>query len=389
MVLILFIAYNYSLFENPSMLGGYHSNLDRLIPRSSIVTSGINHTAENLFIGQLDRISVGLVNYLFGPTYGLFVFSPLAIISIFGFSSFWKNNKQISITILCVFLGFLFVMVWGQFPGGAWSMPSRYILPIIPLLVIPLSYFIKDYSKNILLYSTIFLTIVLGLSFNSIFSNVIHGHLSTFDRSNIMSFVYGPLSEIFPYPNDACYRCNSEYIFSNTNPVFWIFVSSLIVIFLLITMHNAFRSKKLPFILFFIVLLMMPSLIIAGATFNDYKINSTITTSYFQFLQRQPEKFELEQFKTQVLENGKTLEWVKISIQNSEEAKSLTHGAEIESQITEFYVEYLHRTPDIIGLVYFKTQVLENGKTLEWVKNAIQNSEEAKNLSLKMSNSEK
>jgi len=381
-ILFIFSLYNYSLFEEPKMLAGYHGNLDRLLPKSSVMTSNVENISENFLLIQIDRISTGLLNYLFGPTYGLFIFSPLALISFLGFSSFWKNNKSISVTFFSIFLGFLLVMAWGQFPGGAWSLPSRYILPIIPLLVIPLAYLIKDYSKNIFLYAVLSLVLVLGITFNSIFSNIIHSHISTFDRSSIMKLVYGPFSEIFPYPNDVCYRCTSEYIIGNTNPFFWIFLSFLLVVIILITLKNYnIKAINSLLIVFVIVLLMLPSSILAGIFYDDYKISSSIHSYYIEFLKREPDSFELAEYKTQFLENGKTLEWIEQDIKNSQEAKYLNNNAELERNITEYYIKYLHRTPDLPGLIYFKTQFLENGKTLEWIEQAIKNSEEAKSLS--------
>lgn len=82
---------------------------------------------------------VSLFGLLFSPGVGLFIFSPILFLVIVSFSDLYKKNKQDFILLLGIILSFLFwysqfVVHWHGLSG--WS--ARYLLPLIPFLLIPL-----------------------------------------------------------------------------------------------------------------------------------------------------------------------------------------------------------------------------------------------------------
>tara|TARA_B110000438_G_scaffold182077_1_gene174025 strand:+ start:1291 stop:2862 length:1572 start_codon:yes stop_codon:yes gene_type:complete len=84
-------------------------------------------------------LPISLFGLLFSPGIGLFIFSPILFLVIVSFSDLFKKNKQDFILLLGIILSFLvfysqFVVYWHGLSG--WS--ARYLLPIIPFLLIPL-----------------------------------------------------------------------------------------------------------------------------------------------------------------------------------------------------------------------------------------------------------
>jgi len=112
-----FIMYNLIAHDS---IGGYHGD----------------YTTEYLDIDAPDsyeKVTKGIANYLFGQSYGLFIFSPLILLSIFGIKYFWSKNKIIAFTTISIILPFLLVHSWAFADAANSTLPSRYLMPIIPL----------------------------------------------------------------------------------------------------------------------------------------------------------------------------------------------------------------------------------------------------------------
>ncbi len=97
---------------------------------------------------------VGVYGLSLSPGKGIFWFAPLLLFSLFVFKLFWQKNKQqaVIITLLFIFNLILYAkyISWGG--DGSWG--PRYLAPLIPLLVIPVAYYLKQFpgiSKKIAL----------------------------------------------------------------------------------------------------------------------------------------------------------------------------------------------------------------------------------------------
>jgi len=223
-VLILLV---YNLTTNPVESGGSDFYFQFVV----------EHTPKTLE-GHLARVSFGLMNYLVSSFYGLFVFSPLALISIFGYRFLWSKKKEIAMISILLFSLFLIIHGWGFSAPGGHSLPARYLIPTLPLLSLPLVFLIEKFSKNILFRSILVPAILMGFILNVIFLIRWNQHFSRQAKQEIAGFVYFGLSEHFPKQEeiDGVF----QWIFPGIG--FWILIMGIIAFFLVFVLHPYFKK---------------------------------------------------------------------------------------------------------------------------------------------------
>ena len=135
---------------------GIHHLIWNIRIGSSSVTAGdtiakvADHSASN-------PIFMNIFGLFFSPGVGLFIFSPVLVSIFVGFYDFYKKNKSECILLL----GFLFMFTYMYGTEDNWhglnGWGPRYLLPIIPFLLIPVSFSLE---KRGMLFK--FLLIILG-----------------------------------------------------------------------------------------------------------------------------------------------------------------------------------------------------------------------------------
>jgi len=231
--LSLFITYNYITLGEVPKLGGHVGGIV------------LTYVSEQNSVENFDKLTKGLANYLFGQSYGMFVFSPLILLAIFGIPILWKQNRTLALTFILTFIVFLSIHSWGHPYAAGWTMPTRYILPLFPLMAIPLALLFNKYSKNLVFETFFLITSSIGIIFNIIFANIIRGHLYPLERAEIAAQVYYGTIKIFPLLNihDPTAITN---LWENTSYIFWIFlgiVISLLTIFSII--HHLQKPNRI------------------------------------------------------------------------------------------------------------------------------------------------
>ncbi len=144
--LSLLFFYNFLCFDDPLVMGYQY---DPLYDYSSISSTFSTNPL------------VGGYGLLFSPGSGLFVYSPILILSIPGFYYFFKSNKEEAILfalISLVILSFYSAYTW--WPGNAFG--PRYLTDILPVIVLPLGKTLEKFSSN--KYFWILFYILLGFS---------------------------------------------------------------------------------------------------------------------------------------------------------------------------------------------------------------------------------
>ena len=80
----------------------------------------------------------GLYGLLFSPGVGLFVYSPILILSLVGFYDFWQRNKKGLVLLLTWVLPYLLASSAYTYWHGWASWGTRYLVPMVPLMVLAL-----------------------------------------------------------------------------------------------------------------------------------------------------------------------------------------------------------------------------------------------------------
>lgn len=89
-----------------------------------------------------------LPRVLFYPYRGLFFYSPVLLFFIPGILYMYTKGKKLSLEILILFMSFVFLhLLLMNWHAGA-SFGARYFVPILPFLMIPISFLIDRFKSN-------------------------------------------------------------------------------------------------------------------------------------------------------------------------------------------------------------------------------------------------
>jgi len=118
-----------------------------------------------IFSSTLSQISTGLFGLLFSPGVGLFIFSPILVTVFFSFPDFFRKNKSECILILSFFVMTLLYHANLNHWHGLVGWGPRYLLTIVPFLLIPLGASIETRNKKFL-FPLILILGIFGILFN-------------------------------------------------------------------------------------------------------------------------------------------------------------------------------------------------------------------------------
>ncbi len=119
-----------------------------------------------------------IFKYLLHPLHGLFIWSPVTILSISSLFYFSKTKQKLGYCLFAMWL--LMVFLYGFFPGwsGGWSFSNRYLVSLFPVYIIGLAAFLERYKKMaffLVLFMTIY-SVILYLNWRL---NIMDGSLGT------------------------------------------------------------------------------------------------------------------------------------------------------------------------------------------------------------------
>ncbi|GAB4541409.1 MAG: hypothetical protein Kow0063_32240 [Anaerolineae bacterium] len=104
------------------------------------------------------NLPLGLYKLLFSPLRGLFVYSPLLILSLPGFVWLWRRRKlETALISGLIGITILLFSVWSSGEGLSWG--SRFLVPIVPLFCLALA----PVLERALAGSKIWMALLLGL----------------------------------------------------------------------------------------------------------------------------------------------------------------------------------------------------------------------------------
>lgn len=113
-------------------------------------------------------IHIGISGLLFSPGLGIFIFYPILVTCFMSFMDFFRKNKFICLFFITLILGYL--IFYATIPNwhgmSAWA--ARYMLPTIPLFLLPLGASIEKRSKLLIV------PLVLVLGGLGVLSNLVY-----------------------------------------------------------------------------------------------------------------------------------------------------------------------------------------------------------------------
>ena len=137
----------------------------KIIERVRIVEH-VGPETESILVGQWSSGAVlhpyfhQLFGILFSPGAGLFFYAPILFASFVGFFDFCKKNKADCILLISMIAPICLFFAGGQYWHGFNSWGGRYLLPILPFLILPLGASIERRTNFSFKTSIIFLSIV-------------------------------------------------------------------------------------------------------------------------------------------------------------------------------------------------------------------------------------
>ncbi|MDX9755081.1 MAG: hypothetical protein RBU29_14040, partial [bacterium] len=88
--------------------------------------------------GGMRLSAEGLLGFLFSPGKNLWVFNPILLLLPLALRPFFQAGQRAVVWAGVVLVSFLLYAFWGNWWGG-WGYGPRHLVPLIPLLVLPLS----------------------------------------------------------------------------------------------------------------------------------------------------------------------------------------------------------------------------------------------------------
>jgi hypothetical protein len=91
---------------------------------------------------------VGLYGNLFSFGRSIFLYSPPTLLALFTFKEFYRRHRAEAVLFLAI--SAIYLVLFSKFTlwHGGWSWGPRYFMPIVPLLILPLGYFLTRGWRN-------------------------------------------------------------------------------------------------------------------------------------------------------------------------------------------------------------------------------------------------
>jgi len=105
---------------------------------------------------------------------------------------------------------------------------------------------------------------------------------------------------------------------------------------------------------------------------------SKINERYLMIFNEKPDEDMQKSLLKIFNEQNNSIEYIEKYLRSTEKFKKLSIELQIELEISELYYILLNRKPDTEGLSFFKNQLINEKKSIDWVKESIINSDEYK-----------
>jgi len=118
--------------------------------------------------GGIPMFPIFFLKYLLHPLHGLFVWSPVTILSVIGLFVFPKKKEKLGYVFLAVWALFLILYGYINCWYAGWSFSNRYLVNLFPIYIIGVAAFLEKYGRKMifLVLITTFYSIILFLNWH-------------------------------------------------------------------------------------------------------------------------------------------------------------------------------------------------------------------------------
>lgn len=218
--ILVYLLINYLTYNSINTISYFNQDLNywpnnRISGLSSILTIIKMILLEGDFYSLIqlkDTIYLmtrNIIHLLFLPFRGLFFYSPILVLSLFGVRSLYKNNRKVAILLLSISLLLLFftagLQSWWCHGGGS----CRRFLPLIPFLFIPIMYAAKRIN-----YRALIILSIISILFNLL-------TIQAYD--SLGGYPYGILETTYRYTIIQFFDYIANPLFGHYLPLFLVF----------------------------------------------------------------------------------------------------------------------------------------------------------------------
>jgi hypothetical protein len=134
---LLWMGYNYAIFHKPIAFGYRHAPLWQDVNRAGFFS---------LTYPQVEA----LWGITFGSFRGLFFLSPVLLLALPGFCRLAREKTMRPEFLVCLWAGLSFLLLVGSSVmwQGGYAVGPRYLIPMLPFLVLPLTLFAAKWGKK-------------------------------------------------------------------------------------------------------------------------------------------------------------------------------------------------------------------------------------------------
>ena len=189
-----------------------------------------------------------LIEEFFGKDHGLFIFSPVVMISVLGIGSLFFKNRLLAITILAVscslIIGYLYAIATLALLGD--DPPFRYEMPLLPLMALPFALALERFSNKLSFKLLLFLLLIASIAFCLAFAENRFYSLDHFpSKMEVIHIIYQGLEFLFPVlgPADFGGQHFPHHPLDSGNEIFLIGMMSLLISGIIISFKKE-KSKK-------------------------------------------------------------------------------------------------------------------------------------------------
>ncbi|MFL5800211.1 MAG: YfhO family protein, partial [Roseiflexaceae bacterium] len=148
--------------------------------------------------GFTTPLLVGLYGNLFSVGRSVFLYSPPTLLALCTFRMFYRQYRAEAVLFLAISATYLVLFSKFTLWHGGWSWGPRYFMPIVPLLILPLGYFVTGGWRNAIVGLLAVLGIgvqLLGVTINYsyVYSNWLHA-----DRLPVNIYLFVPELSAIP-----------------------------------------------------------------------------------------------------------------------------------------------------------------------------------------------